>query len=323
MAKPMIILETEIKAGKNYQLSIDIAHLHTRTKLDIPIIIHRAKKPGPCVLITAGIHGDEINGIEIVRQIVANKYNVPEAGTIICIPVVNPFGFIMKTREFPDGRDLNRAFPGSKKGSLASKTAHYLMSEVVPYADYCIDYHTGGAARFNYTQLRISNESDELLDLAKAFGAPFIKFSSYREKSFRESVTKLGKKVLLFEGGKSMHLDRIVTNAGVNGALRVLNHLGVRKLSDDSPIHKLTSDPIVFNHSIWIRAKYSGMYRSKIRNGSYVKKGTVIGTISDPYGSFEKNILATTNGHVICLNHSPIVTKGDALAHIAQVKEKE
>lgn len=320
MANEMIILGTEIKPGRKYQLSIDIAHLHTRTKIDIPVIIRRARKPGPCVLITAGIHGDEVNGVEIVRQLVANKYNVPEAGTIICVPVINPFGFIMQTREFPDGRDLNRFFPGSQKGSLASKVAYALMTELVPHADYCIDYHTGGAARFNYSQLRISNETPELLELAKAFGTRFIKYSSYREKSYRESATKLGKMVLLFEGGKSLSLDREVTRSGINGALRILHYLGMRSLAEDDPILRNMANPIIFDQSTWIRAKHSGMYRSLLRNGSLVSKGDIIGTITDPYGDFEKKVRATVNGYIICLNHSPIVTMGDALVHIAQAE---
>lgn len=315
----MIILGTPIKAGRSYQLSIDIGHLHTRTKIEIPVIVRRARRKGPAVLITAGIHGNEINGVEIVRQIIANKYNIPNAGTIICIPVVNPFGFIAKKREFPDGRDLNRAFPGSKHGSLASKVANLLMTEIVPHVDYCIDYHTGGDARFNFSHLRISDGNPELLELAKAFGTRFIKYSSHRERSYRESATQLGKKVLLFEGGKSLDLNREVTHSGIDGALRVLDHIGVRALSAGSPLKERKSSPIIFNDSLWVRSKHSGMYRSSIRNGHAIQKGDVIGTITDPYGSFEKKVKATTSGYVICLNHSPIVTRGDAIAHIAKV----
>lgn len=318
----MDILGTTIRPGKGYQLSMDIAHLHTRTKIDIPVIVQRAKAPGPCVLITGGIHGDEVNGVEIVRQIVANKYNIPEAGTIICIPVINAFGFIMKTREFPDGRDLNRVFPGSAKGSLASRVAHKIMTEIVPYIDYCIDYHTGGASRFNYSQLRISGGNPELLELAKVFGSPFIKNADNREKSFRESVSKLGKMVLLYEGGKSLNLDREVTRLGVQGALNVLDYLNMRKLTENEKSSP-NKDLVIFSESTWIRSKHSGMYRSLIRNGEKVKKGDIIGTITDPYGFFEKQVKSISAGYVICLNHSPIVTQGDALAHIAIVDEEE
>jgi len=318
MLKKINLLGEDILPGKKYQLSIDLAHLHTRTKIDVPVIIHRSKKAGPCVLITAGIHGDEVNGIEIVRQLIAKKHNIPDAGTIICVPILNVFGFIIKSREFPDGKDLNRVFPGSKNGSLASHFAHIIMTELLPHADYCIDYHTGGNSRFNYSQLRISKENPETLELAKVFGVKFIKYAADREKSYREYATKLDKKVLLFEGGKSLNLDREVTLSGIDGALRVLDFLGVKKLPVDYPpaVH---STQFVFDKSTWIRAHHSGMYRSMVRNGAKIAKGDVIGTITDPYGSFEKKIRSTESGYIICLNHSPIVTKGDAIAHIGVV----
>lgn len=317
MSKEIVILGEKILPGKNYQLKIDIARLHTRTKIEVPVIISRAKKDGPCVLISAGIHGNEVNGVEIVRQLVANKYNVPDAGMIICVPILNVFGFIIKTREFPDGRDLNRFFPGSKSGTLAGKFAHVFMNEIVPFADYCMDFHTGGGERFNYSQIRISSDNEETLNLAKVFGAKFIKYSSVREKSYRDAATKLGKKVLLFEGGKSLDLDRNVTKCGLTGALNVLDHLGVKKFPKDFDPYVEESDQIIFDKSKWVRANFSGMYRSTVRNGFAIKKGDVIGTITDPYGFFEKNVKASASGYVICLNQSPIVTQGDAIAHIA------
>lgn len=319
MSKEIVILGEKILPGNTYQLKIDIARLHTRTKIEVPVIISRAKKEGPCVLISAGIHGNEVNGIEIVRQLVANKYNVPDAGMIICVPVLNVFGFIIKTREFPDGRDLNRFFPGSKSGTLASKFAHVFMTELVSFADYCIDFHTGGGDRFNYSQVRISKEDEETLNLAKVFGAKFVKFSSIREKSYRDTATKLGKKVLLFEGGKSLDLDRDVTKCGLTGALNVLNYLGVKSMPQDFDPFVEKSEQILFDKSKWVRAGYSGMYRSILRNGSKIKKGDIIGTITDPFGSFERKVKSSVNGYIICLNHSPIVTNGDAIAHIAIV----
>lgn len=315
--KEINILGQKIEPGKSYQIKIDIARLHTRTKIEVPVIINRAKKDGPCVLISAGIHGNEVNGVEIVRQIVANKYNVPDSGMIICVPVLNVFGFLIKTREFPDGKDLNRFFPGTKSGSLASKFAHVFMNEIVVHADYCIDYHTGGDERFNYSQIRISNDDAEVLELAKVFDAKFVKYSSHREKSYREAATKLGKKVLLFEGGKSLDLDRQVTYSGITGALNVLDYLGVKKFPKDYESNKKDIEQVIFENSIWVRANYSGMYRSIVRNGAKINKGDVIGLITDPYGFFERKVKASKSGHIICLNHSPIVNQGDAIAHIA------
>ena len=166
------ILGQAVSQGKGLQINLDIAKLHTRTKIEVPIIIERAKEPGPTILITGGIHGDEINGVEIVRQIVAKGYNKPQKGMVICIPVVNIFGFLSQTRQFPDGRDLNRVFPGSKRGSLASIFAYHLMNDIVPLADYCLDFHTGGANRFNAAQVRINEGDSESLEVGEGLWRP-------------------------------------------------------------------------------------------------------------------------------------------------------
>ena len=312
----MNILNKKIGLGETVQLKMDIAKLSIGTKIEVPIIVSRGKKEGPCLLLIGGIHGDETNGIEIVRQIIASGLNKPEKGTVICIPVLNVFGFLNKSREFPDGRDLNRAFPGSAKGSLASRFAFHLMSKVIPKVDYCIDYHTGGAQRFNYSQVRIDGADEETLKLAKVFGSSYIVFSKTQEKTFRQSMTNLGKKVLLFEGGKSLNLDKTVTKVGVQGAVNVLHYLGMRDFS--LKILKVTDEnsPIIIKTSKWIRAKHSGMYRSYIRVGQKVEKGIDLGSISDPFGDYETIFKNPQQGYVLNSNHAPIVNQGDALLHI-------
>ena len=301
------VLGKAISMGKGLQINLDIAKLHTRTKIEVPVIIERAKKPGPTILITGGIHGDEINGVEIVRQLVANKYNKPHTGMVICIPVVNIFGFLNQARQFPDGRDLNRVFPGNTRGSLASIFAYHLMKEIVPLADYCLDFHTGGADRFNAAQVRINEGDEESLELAKIFGSPFIMKSKRREKSFRDSAIKLGKKVLLFEGGKSLDIDSDITQYGVNGALHVMHHLGIRDFTEELKLHasQHVSNPIIVEKSQWVRAKYSGMFRSSAELGKLYNKGEVIGSISDPFGYFQKSVKAPNKGYVFCINHAP------------------
>jgi predicted deacylase len=309
----MKILNTSIALGETVLINMDIATLPTRSTVVVPIIVSRGKKPGPCLLLMGGIHGDELNGVEIVRQIVAKGYNKPDVGTIICIPLLNVFGFLNQTREFPDGRDLNRVFPGSKDGSLASRFAFHLMKDVIPYVDYCIDYHTGAAQRFNYTQIRIDGDDEETLKLAKAFSAPFIMFANNRARSFRESMIKLDKKVLLFEGGKSLYLDKTVTKIGIQGAINVIHELGLKDYA--TKIQKKTV-PVIIKSSKWIRAKHSGMYRSYVSVGQKVEKGIVLGSISDPFGGFEKIFKNNQEGYVLNSNHSPIVNQGDALFHI-------
>ncbi|WP_297692576.1 succinylglutamate desuccinylase/aspartoacylase family protein [uncultured Eudoraea sp.] len=313
------ILGKAISKGKGIQINLDIAKLHTRTKIEVPIIIERAKEPGPTILITGGIHGDEINGVEIVRQIVAKKYNKPQNGMVICIPVVNIFGFLSQTRQFPDGRDLNRVFPGSKRGSLASIFAYHLMNDIVPLADYCLDFHTGGANRFNAAQIRINEGDAESLELARVFGAPFIMKSKRREKSYRDSAIRLGKKVLLYEGGKSLDIDKRITRIGVKGALNVMHFLGIRDFTEELETNfKIKgTTPIIVEKSIWIRATYSGMFRSKAVLGKLYNKGDKIGSISDPFGYFERTVKAPVRGYVFCINHAPIVNKGDAIIHMS------
>ncbi len=313
------ILGTEIPKGKRVQLSLDIAKLHTQTKIEVPIIVERAREDGPTILITGGIHGDEINGVEIVRQIVSKGYNKPTKGMVICIPVVNIFGFLNQTREFPDGRDLNRMFPGSKNGSLASLFAFHLMKDIVPHADYCLDFHTGGSDRFNAAQIRINSGDEESLELANVFGAPFVVKSTRLAKSYRDSAIKAGKKVLLYEGGKSLDIDETITTTGVNGALKVMQHLGMRDFSAELSENNKTknSAPVVIEKSKWVRARNSGMFRSGVTLGNLYNKGDKIGSISDPFGLFEKDVKAPNKGYIFCENHAPIVNKGDAVIHMS------
>lgn len=309
------ILGEDIALGESKTVSFNVAKLHTQNTIDVPVIIERSKKPGPTVLITAGIHGDEVNGVEIVRQIIAKGINKPNRGTIICVPVINVFGFIQMHREFPDGRDLNRVFPGSKEGSLASRVAHKLIKEIVPFADLIMDFHTGGADRFNAAQVRIVKGEVVLDELAQAFGAPFVLYSKNINKSFRNTCYKLGIPLLLFEGGKSFNIDKTITNTGVNGAKRVLNHLEM--LNKKFKVSKPKKSCVFISESKWIRAKYSGMFKPNVVINTKVEKGAVIGNITDPYGSFNHFVKAPNEGYIFNINESPIIYQGDAIFHIS------
>lgn len=311
----LTLLGEQILPGESKEVNFDVANLHTSTPVNVPLIIERSKRPGPTVLFTAGIHGDEVNGVEIVRQIISKGINKPKRGTIICMPVINVFGFINLKREFPDGRDLNRVFPGSSIGSLAGRVAHKLTCDVIPHVDMVIDFHTGGAGRFNAPQLRYSKDSKELNDLAKVFGAPFVLYSKNLPKSFRTTCYKLGKPLLLFEGGKSFHIDDNVTNAGVNGSKRILKHLGM--LNTNFKVSHPKKPCIFIDDSKWRRAKYSGMFKAVAPVGSYVQKHDILGNITDPYGKFNYFVKASHAGYIINVNEAPIVYQGDALFHIS------
>ena len=310
------ILGHDVRLGERKIINMNIAKLYTSTKVEIPVIVERSKIPGPLVLITAGIHGDEINGVEIVRQLIRKKINRPIKGTIICIPVLNVFGFLSMDRNFPDGRDLNRVFPGTKNGSLASRFAFQFTQEILPYADVCLDFHTGGASRFNAPQVRVAEVDSENMKLAKIFSAPFILVSKNLSKSYRSTCNKKGKMILLFEGGKSQSNNKEIAKEGVNGSIRVLKHLEM--LPADFEVPELGSKSVVINESFWLRAKYSGLLHLKVTCGAYVEKGAHIATITDPYGTMRHVIKATKNGYVMNTNEAPIVYQGDALFRIGQ-----
>jgi len=311
-SKPFILLGKEIPEGKRTVLDLEVAKLHTRTTVKVPVIIERSKKPGPVVLLLAGIHGDETNGVGIIREIISQKINVPASGTIICIPVFNIFGYLIHTREFPDGRDLNRMFPGSANGSLASQFAYQFTKEIAPHVDYVIDFHTGGGKRDNIAQIRCNKDDEKALELAKVFNPPMIVFSENITKSLRETLHKMGKTILLFEGGKSNELNPTIINEGLNGTKNVLIRLG---LIEGEITVKET--PIFVHKAKWIRASHSGMFIIMVTNGIFVKKKEVLGIIQDPFGDFKKKVYAPFDGHIFCINKTPIVNKGEALFHIS------
>ncbi len=311
--KTMILLGEVILPGKGYQLSLSVATLHTNTSIHIPVIVERAKVDGPTVVLMAAVHGDEINGVEIIRTIIRKKMNKPLKGTIICIPILNIFGFLNLKRELPDGRDLNRSFPGSDNGSLASQFAFHFMKEITPLADIILDFHTGAAHRNNFPQIRCVFKDKESVELAKIFNPPFILDSPYISKTIRESVHRSGKLMLLFEGGKSNSIEESVVEAGINGVKRVLNHYGIRAFNIDESQEKKAH---LLIESKWMRAPMSGLFRPIAKNGSRVEKGEVIGLLTDPFGKLEKKVKSVMDGYVFCVNEAPIVYKGDAIFHI-------
>lgn len=313
--KTLEILGEKIKLGESKTVDFNIAKLYTSTNISIPIIIERSLIPGPTVLITAAIHGDEINGVEIVRQLIARKINRPKRGSIICIPILNVFGFLNTNRVFPDGRDLNRAFPGTKRGSLASRVAYYFTTQVLLHADYCLDFHTGGASRFNAPQIRITPGDENLLKLAKVFNVPFTVYSKNLAKTYRSTCNKLGIPILLFEGGKSLESNTQVVNFGVRGTKRFLDSLNMldSKFNLSYPI----KDTVIIEKSKWIRAQKSGLFHLKINCNKLVKSGEILAIITDPYGKMKFNVTAPNKGFIINVNQAPIVHQGDAIFHIS------
>lgn len=312
--REMVINGVKIRPGQSIQIDIAIARLPTHTLIDLPIFIERSKEEGPTVLISGGVHGDEINGIVAVRKFLEETELSLLKGTVIFIPLVNVYGFLSNSRTFPDGRDLNRSFPGSKKGSLASQIAYILTNEIIPLIDYGIDFHTGGRMLSNYPQIRVDYKDKMGFELAKAFGTHFILNSPHIDKSFRKEAYKRRKSILVYEGGESMRLDNYAVEEAVWGTRRLLTHLGM--IEDRGLTNKNT---IVLSESSWTRAKVSGIFTASVELGNEIKKGQMLAKISDPYGKVRVPIKAPYNGFIIGLNNNPVVNAGDALVHIGRI----
>lgn len=311
MGEALTIAQKSVKPGEEAQINLSVGSLPSRTKIEVPIFVSRSKKPGPILLLLAGLHGDEINGVEIIRRFIVSDYHKPEIGTVICIPILNIFGFINHSRQVPDGKDVNRFFPGSRNGSLASIIAFNLMQEVIPHIDYGIDFHTGGARRTNYPQIRCMLDDVVNQELADAFKAPFTLHAKYRANSLRYAASRQGKRIIVYEGGESLRFDEFAIKEGINGALRVMHHLGMRSESPEPVLH----NQIVYK-ATWMRARRAGLFLPAVNSGDVVKKNQLVGTVSDPFGETEIKLKSPVKGYIIGLNNNPVVNRGDALINI-------
>ncbi|MGB2693460.1 MAG: succinylglutamate desuccinylase/aspartoacylase family protein [Thermodesulfobacteriota bacterium] len=310
MSDKIIIHGQEILPGQNLQINLNVAKLPTHTMIDLPVFVFRGKKKGPSLLIMAGIHGDELNGIESIRRLIVSKSIVPNSGMVVAVPIVNVYGFLNKSRYLPDGRDLNRSFPGSKTGSLASRVAHTMMSEILPVIDYGVDLHTGGANN-NYPQIRCTFDVPDSIALARAFAPPLIINSKLRDDSLRQAVNDMGKTMLVFEAGEALRFDELAIKEGMNGIKRLMKHLKMR-----SPNPRKLKKPVEIQSTSWIRARNSGIYRAFVEYGEKVNRNQIIASITDPFGETEYKIKSGTNGYIIGIRSLPVVNRGDALINI-------
>jgi uncharacterized protein len=308
-----IINSQTVRAGESKQIVLNSYELHTKTNIEIPVFVFRSKHKGPTILLSAGMHGEETNGIEIIRKIITREeIKNLNHGNIIAIPVINSVSFLFGSRDLPDGRDLNRCFPGNKNGSIGSRIAFDIMTQIVPLIDFGVDFHTGGAKISNSPQIRCVFEFPENLALAEKFSAPLIIDSKYREGTFRKEAAKKNKPILVYEGGESMRFDYNAINEGVNGCLRLMK--SYQMIDTDIPNNysvKITKD-------IWIRANTSGLFHMNKINGAFVSKGDLLGVICNPFGNIERKILSTTDGYIVGVNNQPVVNEGDALIHIGR-----
>jgi predicted deacylase len=288
--------------------------------MTLPVHVIHGDLPGPVLFLSGAVHGDEIVGVEVIRRVIRHQSIGDLKGTLLAAPIVNSFGFINHSRYMPDRRDLNRSFPGSDRGSLTSVLADLFLREVVQRADYGIDLHSAALHRTNLPQIRITPEEPALLPLAEAFGAPVILVSKLRDGTLRQCARDHGVKMLLYEGGEALRFDEVAIRAAVVGILRVMKHLGMIAPSDISD-GRLPS--AIAHSSVWVRAPEGGILRTRFVPGDRVTRGQVIGDIADPLGENGASVVANDSGIIIGRSNLPIANRGDALFHIARLKDPE
>jgi len=316
--KTLIIGGHSILPGTETKIELPVAKLYTDADVSLPIKVFRGKKDGPTIFISAAVHGDELNGIEIIRRLMKQKsFNIIR-GTVIAVPMVNVYGVVNQSRYMPDRRDLNRSFPGSAKGSLASRVAHIFLTEIVQHCDYGIDLHTGAIHRSNLPQIRADLTEQETKELALAFGVPVVLNSNIIDGSLRESAVENNTRVLLYEAGEALRFDEFSIRAGINGILNVLRNLGVIRKTT----RKKLVTPYIANSSGWLRANASGFVHQKITLGDRVNKYDLLAEIGSPYGDIINTVLATRSGILIGMQNIPLVQEGEALCSISLISLK-
>jgi len=311
--EPVTVGGVTVEPGEREEVEIRVEQLATGPWISIPTVVLNGRSPGPAVCISAAIHGDEINGVEAIRRLLIELRPGDIAGTLIVVPVVNELGFMAGDRHLPDGRDLNRSFPGTPRGSLAARLAYLFMQEIVQRCDYAVDLHCGSGRRSNLPQIRADLDDERTRKVAEAFGAPATIHARVRDGSLREAATQHGLPMLLYEGGESNRFDDYAIDAAVDGTRRMLAHLGV---IDGAPASSEAS--FVSRETRWVRAARGGMLRLDVELGDPVEPRQVIGNFSDIYGRRNLALRAPVGGLVIGLNRNPLVNQGDALVHIAE-----
>ena len=305
--------EVDVQPGQRATVDLPVSTLSNHTHVTLPVHVVHGEAPGPTMFLSGAIHGDEIQGVEIIRRILTHPALQTLRGTLLAVPIVNSFGFLNHTRYMPDRRDLNRCFPGTGRGSLASLVADIFFREVVLRSQFGIDFHTAALHRSNLPQVRLAPQAPELLQMAQAFAPPVILISKLRERSLQLSAGEAGVKVLLYEGGEALRFDEIAIDAGVRGTLRVMAHLDMV-----DPTSRPVGQTVFSDASSWVRSPESGILHTTRRIGDRVGKGEVVGVVADPLGQTSLPLFSEWVGIIVGRTNLPLVNRGDAVFHIAR-----
>jgi uncharacterized protein len=316
---PFRIGEVSVAPGTRTTINLEVSTLANATRMNLPVEVVHGAEAGPVMFVSGVVHGDEIQGLEIVRRVLANAALKSIRGTLLAVPIVNAFGFLNHSRYMPDRRDLNRSFPGSDQGSLASLLADLFFREVVKRSQYGIDFHTAALHRTNLPQVRIAPGDIKLMKLAEAFAPPVIMTSKLREGSLRLHAKDEGVQVLLYEGGEALRFDEVAIEAAVKGTLRVMKAVDMIVDAPAVGAHAVVTHSA---SSLWVRAPEGGILHSVRRVGDKVGLKEPIGIITDPLGTVNVPVFAEDDGIIIGRTNLPIVNRGDALFHLARIKTK-
>jgi predicted deacylase len=317
--QPFEIGGTSVAPGEQDTINLEVSTLANATRMNLPVHVVHGQNEGPVFFLSGVVHGDEIQGLEIVRRVLAHDALNKMSGTLLAVPIVNAFGFLNHSRYMPDRRDLNRSFPGSDQGSLASLLADLFFREVVCRAQYGIDLHTAALHRSNLPQVRLAPGDEELMRLAEAFAPPVILISKLRDGSLRQCAEEKGIKVLLYESGEALRFDEAAIAAGVAGVLRVMKAVG---MLSEAPLVPPHHKAVLSNSSTWVRAPEGGILHSVRQVGDKVGLKEPIGIITDPMGTVAVPVIAEDDGIIIGRTNLPIVNRGDALFHLARIRHK-
>lgn len=306
----------QIEPGTRQTVDLRVTRLYTHTAITMPVQVVNGKAPGPRLFVSAAMHGDELNGVEIIRRLLKLPALKRLHGVLIAVPVVNVHGLIHHSRYLPDRRDLNRSFPGSREGSLTARLAWLFMEEIVKNSTHGVDIHTGAVHRSNLPQIRAHLDDAETLRLAKSFEVPVLLNSELRDGSLRQVAAEQGMPLLLYEAGEALRFDEVAIRAGLRGIIGVMRALEM--LPPSKSRRRPPIEPVIARSSSWVRAPRSGILRVTVPLGARVRRDEPLGMISDPFGEREVVLTAPANGIIIGRTNLPLANEGDALFHIAR-----
>ena len=314
MAKPFPICGVNVYPGETREVELPVSEIYTTAEVSIPVRIVRGWRDGPRVFVTAAVHGDEINGTEVLRELMYDVNLQSMRGTLVCVPVVNLFGFLNHSRYLPDRRDLNRFFPGNPGGPLASRIAHRVFSEIVRRCEYGIDLHTASARKVNLPHVRVAPSDRRASKLARAFGTEVVIHDEPRRGSLRAAAGERGIIALTYEGGQPLRFERPVVERGLTGILNVLSALGMIERQRIPPLFQ-----IVARRRTWVRAERGGILDLRARPGDLLAKDQEIGVTTNPFGRERHTLQAPFAGLVIGATTLPSVNPGDAVVHVVKL----